>query len=270
MIKNLEDIAKILGTDSKTLTDAFSKEDEIEIQLPEGTFIKNDDLEAMKVSIKKKGYDEGKEAGSEIYAKDLKKHAGIEEGTPGKSHQDVYKLISEKILADSKIEPDKKIKELQLSLENVQKHYEDDKLIWENEKSKLAKREKQSLITAKLLGEIPKELNGIKHNQVVTLLQTEYLIDIDENGNLQYSKNGSIVKDNLEKPIASNEIITTFIANNGWNKNEGGKGEGDYTGGKGGFKTIEDLYKHMESNNIDPYSDQGKKMINTFVGNEKE
>ena len=268
MIENLKDIAEILGTDETSLKDIISKEESVKIEIPEGTFMTDAKIEELKENVKeseKTNYEENKKTGREMFAKELKKLAGIAEGTPGKSVEDVYNLLIDKISTDLKIEPDKKIKSLKESLSTLQSNYEADKEAWQNEKESLTKKERKSLTRSKLLMEIPKDINGIKPNQLVTLIESEYGVDLDDNGSLSFSKDGKILKDKMEKIIPSSEIITTFITENGWSKNGKGKGEGDYTGsGSNNFKTSDDVYRYMEENNIHPDSETGKKLIEDF------
>ena len=260
MIKNLKELATFIGTDEKTLKDAFSKEEEVEITIPQGTLMNDEKLTELKENIAREKYNEGKTAGSEIYAKELKKIAGIEEGTPGKGVNDVFTLLNEKISSDLKIEPEKKVKELQNSLETIQNKYQGLLETTEKQKTTYEKAIASERIEKKLLREIPKDITGIKHDQLVTLLQSEYSIDMTEDQGLVFSKDGAVIKNNLEKPVASSEIINTFITENGWNNKQGGKGDGDYTGGDGSFKTRRDAFKFMEENNIDPSSDKGQKL----------
>lgn len=271
MIKNLTNLAdrlkgiKANGEDltPEKLIELMKDEKEVELTINPFHMLDETQLTELKTNIKKEGYEEGKTAGSEIFAKGLKTAFGLTgDQYPGKDVDSLKKIINEKILADAKIEPEKKVKELTDSLQGLQSKYEQTELTYKSEVDNLKKNIEQRDIDFYLQSNIP-QLNGIKPNHALLVYKSERQLKRDENGNLQILMGGKVLKDNLERPVDFSTDFTSFAKQNGW-IGEPGRGGGNAYGGSGEFKTIEELMKHMEKNKINPDSAQGLEMINKF------
>ena len=125
MIKNINALADRLKgvkvgeeelTPEKLLT-IIKDEKEIELTIAPVHLLGETELTELKTTVKKDGYNEGSKAGSEMFAKELKKAFGLNgDEYPGKDIETVKTILNNKVLADAKIEPEKKVKELTESL----------------------------------------------------------------------------------------------------------------------------------------------------------
>lgn len=262
-IKNLDVIARLIGKDVNELKDIISKQEEIEIEIPQGSFISELDLNSLKTTLKQEGYKEGKTAGSEMTIKEIKRITGLE--FEGKDHETLVKKLQEKVLTEAKIEPEKKVKELSTSLESLQQKYQADITAKEAELSNMKGILKNKEIDGLLMKHVPGNLNAIKPDQALLLFKNDYKVDIDENNNLVVMKDGKVLKDQLEKPIPVQNVMNEYITSQGWTGSRGGQGGSDKGGaGSSEFKTINDLFKHMEKSGIDPTSNDGMALIDKF------
>lgn len=264
MIKNINELAKFVKGGADVLQKAIESEDETSLEFIEGSFVSNEDLETLKTSVKNEGKKEGQTIGYDFAMKDLKGDFGLE--IEGKDRKVIAEAIKTNILADANKKPDAKIQELNTSLENLRNTYTEEKSTWEQEKQKYSGEIKDVKITSELLRELP-EVKGLNKKQFATLVKTEFDFDLDENQNLIAKKNGQPIKDNMEKPIPVSSILTDYATQNGWFSSNGRGGEHEQESGTGEFKSINDVYKHMETNNINPMSAAGEKLINEFKEN---
>ena len=253
-----------LGVDVEALTKAIASEDEVEVSFKSDVTIMDDAaLTSLKDDMKKAGYNEGKTAGVEIAIKNAREKYGLE--FEGKTIDNFAESLKTKALNDAKIEPNKKIQDLTDSLSNLQKQYTTDIESKESEITRLQSEMKGSKIKATIQGLMPQGIKAVKPNQFATLIGMEYEFDYDENGNLVAKKNGTILKDKLEKPLPVADILGDFARNNGW-VDKDGRGDGDAGGGTGSdkFKNMNEVMKHLEESKIDPMSAEGEKIIQEF------
>lgn len=116
MIKNIEAVETALGLQPGEFKTMYESADEKELPVADYSIEKKSDLDTRIKNLEKAKYDEGKIAGDEIVKKDFAKAFGIDiSGEKSKkANVDFFKTeISTKILADAKIEPSKKIAELE-------------------------------------------------------------------------------------------------------------------------------------------------------------
>lgn len=267
MIKNIDQLAKFVKGGADVLQKAISSEEEVSIELVEGGFVSDEELTGLKDSLFKKGKEEGQTVGYDFAMKDLKKDFGLE--VEGKDRKVIAKAIKDKIMTDAKIEPEKKVTELNNSLESLRKQYETDKSQWENEAGKYKGKLKDISIMSELTKNTP-EVKGLKPNQFATLARTEFDFDFDDNGSLIAKKGGEVIKDKMERPVPVKDILTDYATQNGWTGTPGRGGSDQAGAGSSEFKSINDVYRHMETNNIDPMSKEGEKLIENFENSKKE
>ena len=114
------------------LKDILSKEDPIEIQAAPVHIFDDSGLQSFKERIVKEGktpvYIEGKEAGAEMLLKAIKNVTGTELITQAKKNdkgeidfESTAKIVNDAMEKAKGIEPNNKIKELTISLENLQR-----------------------------------------------------------------------------------------------------------------------------------------------------
>ncbi|GAF77002.1 unnamed protein product [marine sediment metagenome] len=260
MIKNLDELAKFVKGGADVLQKAIDSEDEQSLEFIEGSFVSDGDLEATKLKVRNEGKTEGQTIGYDFAMKDLKKDFGIE--IEGKDRKIIGDAIKTNILADANKKPDAKILELETSLGNLRKELSTGKEAWETAELSYKGQLKDVSIMSELRKNTP-EIKGLNMNQFTTLVKSEYGFDL-EDGVLIAKKNGQPVKDKMEQIIPVKDILTDYATQNGWFDSNGRKGKDEQGGDKGDFKTINDVYKHMETNNIQPNSPEGEKMIENF------
>lgn len=261
MIANIEELAKFVKGGSEVLNKALTTEDEISLELVDGNFVSDQQLEELKKATFNEGKKEGNTIGYDFAMKDLKKDFNIE--LEGKDRAKIVQAINEKIMADAKIEPNKQVTELKTSLENLQKQYENDINSKTSELDHLSKTLTDYKINGDLVKHLPEGLNGIDRNDFLTLAKTNASFDY-EDGTLVVKKGDKILRDKMEKPIAPKDYLTEFATSKNWINSDGRGGADDNKGTQSGFKTTNDVYKHMYENNINPLSAEGEKLLAEF------
>ena len=278
MIKNFNALAERLkgvkvgdkDLTSELLKDIISKEEEIELIIPKINIYTDEQIEGMKTSVreeqKTQSYTEGKDAGREMFIKELKKKAGIE-GTEGKTVDTVYKHLYDKLNDDLNKEPNEKITELTQSVANLQKTIESKNGEIERINGEKLAFEKQTRVKAAKMKNIPDNLSGIKPEHFLAAADVEGIsLDFDDNNNEIAIRNGKPVKDQMEKYIPVKDVYTEFAEKNKWIGKGKGAGGGDYNPGDGNktFKSMNDIFKYMKENNINPFSKEGQKLQDEF------
>jgi ribosomal protein S13 len=266
MITNLNELAKFVKGGAEVLQKAIESEEEVSLDFVEGNFVSDTELDTLKQSVFNEGKKEGGKISYDHAMKDIKKDFNIE--LEGKDRAKIVEAIQNKIMSDAKIEPDKKVNELKSSLENLQKKYENDLSTKESELSQLSNKLNNFKVNGDLAKELPENLNGIDHNDFLTLAKTTANFDY-EDGQLVVKKGDKILRDKMEKPIAPKDYMTEFATNKGW-INSDGRGGGDNNHGNSNvFNSMNDVYKHMEENNINPMSTEGQKLVEEFNNTNK-
>lgn len=261
-IKNLNELAKFVKGGADVLQKAIDSEEETSLEFIEGSFVSDTDLETLKTGQFDAGKKEGNTIGYDFALKDLKKDFGIE--MDGKDRKVIVGAIKKKITDDAGIEPDKKVKELSESLANLQNTYNTDTAAKDLEIQNLNRTITKTKINGDLFGFTPEGLTGIKTKQFAALAQMEYKFEYDESGQMVVKKGDSILKDKMEKPLSVKEVLTDFATQNEWIGASGRGGGHSGGGGSSDFKTEHDVYKHMETNKINPMSPEGEKLLTDF------
>jgi len=266
MIKNINELAKFVKGGADVLQKAIDSEDEQSLEFIEGSFVSDGDLETLKTGQFKSGKKEGETVGYDFAMKDLKNDFGIE--IEGKDRKKIGEAIKTNILADANKKPDAKILELETSLGNLRTEYGTDKKAWETAETSYKGQLKDVSIMSELRKNTP-EIKGLNNNQFTTLVKSVYDFDL-EDGVLIAKKNGQPVKNKMEQNIPVKDILTDYATQNGWFSSNG-RGGGDNQGdNKGDFKTVNDVYKHMEASSIQPNSPEGEKLLNDFNESQKD
>lgn len=274
MIKNIDVLADRLkgvkvGEENLTpekLIALLKDEKEVELAVTPVHLLDETQLTELKTNIGKEKYEEGKTAGSEMFAKDLKKKFGIEK--EGKSLDVVSSYLTEKLQAEASKEPNQKITELTESLSALQKKYETDVTGFNETIIGLKKNIEQRDIDFYMQSNMP-QLNGILPKHALTVYKSERQFAKDEAGNLNILVGGKVLKDNLEKPVDFATDFTNFAKQYGWTGEAGRGGGNTYGSSSNEFKTMNDLMKHMKDNKIDPTKPEGLEMIKNFTEAQK-
>jgi hypothetical protein len=259
-IENINELAKFVKGGADVLQKAIESEDKTTLEFIDGRFVTDGDLETMKDTVRVDAKKEGQTIGYDFAMKDIKKDFGIE--LEGKDRKAIVEAVKRNILTDAKVEPNKKIAEYEISLGNLRKQYDTDKEVWDTAELSYKGKLKDISIMSELQKNTP-EVTGLSVNQFTTLAKTVFDFDFDENNNLIAKKNGQPVKDKMERLIPVKDILTDYATQNGWFSSDGRNGKSEQ-GVKKEFESINDVYKHMETNNIQPNSPEGEKMLNEF------
>jgi hypothetical protein len=271
MIKNFDVLAdrlKGVKIGDKDLTvdllkEALSKDESFEVVAPQAHIMTEEILTELKTTVKKQGYEEGKTAGSEMTIKEMKRKAGLE--FEGKTDDQFIQEFTKKIEKEKGIEPNKKIQELTESLTKLQTLAEQKEGEVKQWSEKYTGLQRDTMANEIILGKIPKNITGVTPKHFSALFKMEgYQVATDDSGAVVVMQNGKPLKDKLEKPIPVENVLLDFAKTNNWISAEG-RGAGDEGGaGNGEFKTMNDVFKFMETNKINPMSPQGIKLQEQF------
>jgi len=258
------------------LKEALSKEEAYKLEAPTVHVMSDSELSSLKDRVKEENktgyYIEGKEAGSEMLIKALKRVSSIDLESKVKKNDKgeidfdaTAKALNESFEKTKGVEPNKKIQELTESLTNLQKTVEAKENELKSWNDKYTGLEKSTKVQKTILSKMPKNLNVVNADQFSALLQMDgYSIDFTDGGEPFAIHNGKPLKDSLEKYIPVDTILVDYAKKNNW-INGGGRGGDDDSGKSSGkFKTINDVFKHMEQNKIDPMSKEGQRLQAQF------
>jgi hypothetical protein len=226
--------------------------DKLIVKSEDSIIYTKDEHETYTANVKKAEYEATKEKANEMAMKAIKNASGLEfDGY--KDPATFATTFKAKIIEDAKIEPTKKIQDLEGDLNTMRGNYETERDAFVTFKTGVTERETRTKKDTLLSSFIPSE--GLKVNSKITLmaLKTEAGLDIDydENGKSYITKNGEMVKDNLLQPIEPKTFIESTLKEMDLIKGaNGGSGEGDNTGdGKtGGYEAF---VKEMEAKGSD-------------------
>lgn len=267
MIKNISELAKFVKGGAEVLQKAIESEDEQSLEFIDGRFVTDGDLDTMKETVRKDAKKEGQTIGYDFAMKDIKKDFGLE--IEGKDRETIVSTVKESILSNAKVEPNKKIQELTSSLDNLRSTFDTEKQTWEQSESKYKGQLRDISVMSELQKSTP-DIKGLNIGQFTTLVKSEYEFDFDDSGVLFAKKNGQPVKDKMEQVVPVKNILTDYATQNGWFSSDGRGGGDNQGGGSSEFKSINDVYKHMEKSNIQPNSPEGEKMLNDFNESQKD
>lgn len=242
--KVIESLANLLKFDVEELTKVITTEGDVDFKLPDGVKVfSNEDLESIKDNHGKTRYDAGKLAGNEMLLKELSEKVGFE--TPIKDMDSFITNYKSEVLKDANIEPGKKIKDLETSLEKVQGLLTDK----ENEISTIQSSYKQKetkLSAQSLFPDIPENV-GLNKAEATSLYFMSH--EIKDDG---IYKNGERQKDGHEKAYDLKQSISEFVTEKKWNATPSGRGGG--AGGQGEPngkpKTMEDYESYLKDKGI--------------------
>jgi len=260
MIENLNELAKFVKGGADVLQKAIESEEKTSLEFIDGSFVSDTELDTLKESRFNDGKKEGNKIGYDHGIKDFKKEFGLE--VEGKDRKVIADAIRNQIITDAKIEPDKKVNELTTSLTNLQTQYETDLGLKTKENDDLSNKLRDYRINGDLTNHIPEGLNGIDVNDFMTVAKATAKFEYDDNI-LVVKKGDTILKDKMEKPISPKDYLTELATNKKWLQSDGRGGDDD-TGSSGTFKNLNEVFKHMEDNKIDPLSANGKKLVDEF------
>ena len=248
---------------AEKLIELHSSEEQFELEIGEGKFLNTTQETELRENLIKTGYNDGKVAGEEMTIKEIKRLKGLD--FEGKTIENLVSSYDKKVMTEAGAEPTAKVKELQSSLETLQGKYQNDIKAKEEELNALNGKIKQIDIDSTVLRDAPK-LEGIKPEHALLIFKQSHQLDKEDGtGIIVKDSFGNVIKNELESPMSYKDVFTNFAKENNWLGSPDGRGgENQHGQSNGSFKTMNDIMKHMEKENIDPTSKEGLAMIDSF------
>lgn len=243
--ETLKTIASKLKLKVEDLESAIASTDEVKVDIPELTVLTAEELTARDENIGKTKYNEGKTAGVEMGVKELKNELGLE--FDGKDIKSLVKAVETKTLNDAKIEPNKKVEELNTVVANLQKTIAEK----ETEKTQLINQLQTTSLNTELLTMMPSNrLNTLSDNEYLTLIKANYEI-VEEDGKKVIKKDGNIIRNaTTQSPLDPKEVITNFFTEKKLitttQGSQGGQGGGNSGGNAGVFTKLSELSEKFQ------------------------
>lgn len=254
--KVIGQIAGMLKLDAEVLAQGLSQEDG-EIELPKGTFFTDVDLTTLKDNHGKERYDAGATASREMLLKEISKEAGLE---TIKDKNEFLKAYQAKILKEANVEPEKKVSELEASLEKLRTDLtEKDKSI-EQLKSQYSQKETAFKVEG-LIPELPETI-GLTKQEARDLFFLQH--EIKEDG---IYRNGQKLKDAMEGALDLDKAVQSYVSEKGWDK-KAPAGRGGGAGGQSSDTptTLAEYESHIKEKGFHPGSREAQAVLAKVVG----
>jgi hypothetical protein len=242
-----EDVSKAIETGELEL-----KSDKL-IEKTEDTIIySKEDFETYTNNIKKKEYEDTKEKAEEIAMKAIKNEFGFEiEGY--KDVKTFTSSVKEKIIEEAKIDPSKKVEELNKDLKLVRENLKAKETEFETFKQGIQQKETRAKKDSIISTLIPKE--GLVVSSDITLMALKnkgFDVNITEAGKNEFVFNGEVIKDptTLEATDGKSFVLDKLKEMELISKPGGGNGGADETGG-GKEGSYEAFVKEMKAQDIE-------------------
>lgn len=245
----LQKLAAITKLKEDDIAAAAKDEKEVDLAIPEGEVFTAEELSKRDENSKQEGISQGKELG----AKEVRKAAGLAEGT-SKDPARIAQAIAEKAVADAKIKPDEKVTQLTEQVALLQKSI--------GEKNAEIVEHKATAHTIKqdrkLLAAFPQNRTEVlSDDEYLSIIKSTYVFE-EKDGVMTVKKDGNILRDSkTQNPVALKDAITNIFAERkGWlttaegNNPPAGRGNGDQQNPGGGFTKKSQVIKHFEDQGI--------------------
>lgn len=230
LIKELAKLAKVSDVDA--FAEALKSEKDTDYTLDTSNLIvrtKEED-ESFKSNISKDIKDKAFSDAFEIQIKNMKKDLGLD--FEGKKSDDFINAFKTKILNEAKVEPNKRISELENSLTalNEQVSLKDSEI----ESIKSSFRQKETRLQAEnFMPELPSNI-GLDKKEATDLFLMKY--EIKDDG--VYSNNERLVDTKTAQPLGLKDVVSTFVNSRGWNIEQPTGRGGEGIGGNGGTGNV--------------------------------
>lgn len=262
LIASLAKLAKVQDIDA--FTEALKSESDTEFNLDTNNLIvrtKDEDAE-FKNNILSEAKPEIWKQATEIQIKNMKKDLGLE--FEGKEPEDFISNFKSKVLEEAKVEPNKKIEELNASLESLRGQLSEK----ENAFSEFKNSTEKEKIKLKAFSLMPEPKNGLSKEEAITLFFSSH--EVKEDG---VYRNGEKLKDNLEKAISFEDSVLSFIDSKGWSK-EDPSGRGGGAKGEGGDSELptntEEYEEYVKSKGWNLGSQEANAVLNEMAKAQNE
>lgn len=252
----------IIEMDKEEASKAFEAGN-IELQSNELVIYKTDDFDKFKTNLAADEYKKGKTAGVEMAVKEAREKHGFD--FEGKTVDNLIEAVKTKTLTEAKVEPSKKIQELETNFNNLQKNYTSLETEFNDYKTNISAKETAQKKDNTLLSFMPDNLK-VDKDIALMALKSKAGIDVSfsDTGQPLQTINGEVIKDkSLEPIVLSKEFMAEQLTGLGLieKQSTGGKGGGDESGGGAGT-SYDNFKKRMEANNISEGSEEFSQKMN--------
>ena len=241
-------LATLLKVDATEFETALTSTEEVDVTIQDLHVLTPEELSTRDANSKKNGYNEGKTASIEMFVKETKEKFGLE--FEGKDATKLIEAVQSKTLADAKIEPSKKIEELNGVISKLQGNLTS----LESEKTTLLSQFEATKTDAKLLSLLPQNrLNTLNDEEYLTIIKKDHEI-VSEDGKLVVKKGGEIVRNaTTQNPLEVSEVISGIFTERKWVNEQGGQG------GRGGQSSKGSGGVYLKASEIEKkFKDEGK------------
>lgn len=238
-----EMLGKVLptGISVEELTKAITSENEVDLTIPQGRFLTKENEATLLDNHGKKKYDEGGLVKTEILLKELSREAGFDKIIKdGSEFLTAYKDL---VLKDVKVEPSKKVEELENSLSTLRDKYDQD-ISSKDEAINALNNQLQGISTdSKIKESIPSLKDGVSKEDVLALYKVNYTIKEDG-----IYKGENLLKDDLQNPLTIEQSLNSFLTERDWIKKDiSGNGGKKPIGSSSTVKNYSEYVKVCES-----------------------
>lgn len=242
--KTMDSLAAMTGISADVLAKAISDEQEKDLELPQGEFLTQDQKDKLLDNHGKRKYDEGVSKANK-------------DAFDGGSKEDFIKGIKDAALEEAKVEPNKKIVELNQSIENLRTKLSEQETKYSSLESSV-ETERTRLKAQSFIPDLPDNI-GLKKAEAAELLLKG--VEFKDDG---IYKDGNLVKDNMEKALTLEDFIKNSANERGWY--EAPKGRGGGSGGSGGGsngtpKSLEEYESLIKAKGIHPGSEEAQSLL---------
>lgn len=239
---------------------------ELKVNSDDIVVYKKEDFETYKTNISNEEYKKGKTAGVEMTIKDAREKYALE--FEGKSFDNFAEAFKTKILAEAKVEPSKKIQELEEDKGKLLKNYQTLESEFSTFKSTIQEKEVRGKKDSTLLSFIPQEGLKVSSDIALMALRSKGIdVNFNEGGKAIPTINGEPVKDERTlQPVALDSFIAEQINGLGLiEKPTGGAGGKDEPGGKSAASGYDKFVQEMEANGINRGSEAFNQEMNKRI-----
>ena len=244
MIENIAEIETALGIPAGQFKTMYEDAEAKNVDLTPFEIVKKTDLATRIDNIKA----ETRTAAVEIAVKEARTKHALD--FTGKTMDNLFEAFKTKVIADAKIEPNKKVVELEADLTKMRTNASD----WEKKYGDLststAAEKRQFQIESTISSKMPKVKTKIPVQDMSIIFKAKYKPVMDEHGTILFhNEKGEVIKNTSTlSPSTIDEIMTEFQTIY-IEKPDGGDGGGDGSGaGKPG--SYEAFKKEMASKEI--------------------
>lgn len=259
--KVIDALAKVVNVSPSDLAVAIENEEaDLKISITK-TFTDNEweQYEENLAKEQEKKYFDAKEVGERQAIRDMKEEIGLD--YLGKGREDFISNFRNKVLEDAEKNPDERVKTLTADLEALRTSSQQEIDGLKSQIDEKTNAYKSLSINQELSSHIPDKLNGVSKKDAMTILKSEYSFDRDEDGNEIVKKGNEVIKNKSRVPIGWSDVIKDSLVERNWYATPDGRGQGKKPPKSSGFKTMAEIEEHLESESINPKSQEARAII---------